>query len=864
MTAATFAKCVASIVVGLAALGALGCSSVSAPDVASARALVQTDPPVVIRQVYGGGGNSGAPWTNDFVELFNRTAADIPLSGMSIQYASATGTGNFGVTNQITILSGVIPAGGSFLVQEAGGANGTPLPTPNLTSNINMSATAGKVALVTGTTSLGCNGGSTPCTPDKLALIMDLVGYGTGGTGANFFEGSGAAPTLSNALAALRAGGGCTDTNDNSADFVAGPPVPHNMDATNVCGGGTDAGQDAAADAEAGTGSSMGACGSPATAIGAVQGSGAASPMVGSIVEIEGVVVGDFQDQQIAGFFMQEEGDGDGDPTTSDGIFVTDPAPSIPVAAGNVVRVRGQVAEVSDSTQLVGVTGVVVCPGAPAATVHTVSFPVGAVSDLERYEGMLVTISQTLTVTGNFDLGRFGSLDMSASPTGHLLEPTSVATPGAAALAIQDSNDRSRIILDDLSNAQDPNPMPYKDSNSTRRTGDTIPSLTGILDGRFSAYRIYPTVAPVFASGNPRPAAPPGVGGRLRVAAANVLNFFTTLDTGPTGCGPTGALECRGANNANEFNRQREKLLNALQGINGDVVGLMEVENNTSAATQSIVDGLNTRLGGGTYAFIDTGTIGTDAIKVAIIYKPAKVSPTGSFALLTTAVDPEFIDTKNRPSLAQTFTETATGEKFTVVVNHLKSKGSDCNDVGDPDINDGQGNCNQTRTKAAGALLRWIATDPTRSGDPDYLVVGDMNAYAKEDPITTFKAGGLRALLETFVAASAYSYQFNGQFGYLDHALATASMANQVTGATEWHNNCDEPTALDYNTEFKTDDPFNITDPFRASDHDPLVVGLNLGAPASVPAGGATHLAALAAFLLASGAWFARGFRRRA
>jgi predicted extracellular nuclease len=139
-----------------------------------------------------------------------------------------------------------------------------------------------------------------------------------------------------------------------------------------------------------------------------------------------------------------------------------------------------------------------------------------------------------------------------------------------------------------------------------------------------------------------------------------------------------------------------------------------------------------------------------------------------------------------------------------------------------------------------------------------------MNAYAMEDPITTLKGGGLRALIDERIGSSAYSYQFEGQFGYLDHALATASLANQVTGVTEWHNNADEPVALDYNTEFKTDDPFNIADPFRASDHDPVVVGLNLAVPAAAPATGPGHMAALATLLLACGMWRHRASRRRA
>src|SRR5438128_6804981 len=192
---------------------------------------------IVISQLYGGGGNSAAPFSNDYVELFNRSNALVDLTGWSLQYASATGTGNFGsATNLITPLSGSLSPGQYLLVQEASlGATGAPLPGPFLTdaTPINMSATGGKVALVNTTTPLGCNGGSTPCSPAALASIVDLIGY----DGANFFEGAAAAPTISNTTADFRKSGGCQDTDNNSADFVAGAPAPRTMlTPTQICG----------------------------------------------------------------------------------------------------------------------------------------------------------------------------------------------------------------------------------------------------------------------------------------------------------------------------------------------------------------------------------------------------------------------------------------------------------------------------------------------------------------------------------------------------------------------------------------------------------------------------------------------------
>ena len=189
-----------------------------------------------VSQVYGGGGNTGAPFTHDFVEIFNSGSAAVSLNGLSVQYASAAGTGNFGSSaGQITVLPDVMLAAGQYyLIQEGSGANGVPLPIPDLIDDtpIAMGTASGKIALVNSQVSLGCNGSSTICTPEQLALIVDLVGYGE----ANFYEGAAAAPVLSNTTAALRNEGGCQDTDDNAADFQALTPTPRNTASpTNSC-----------------------------------------------------------------------------------------------------------------------------------------------------------------------------------------------------------------------------------------------------------------------------------------------------------------------------------------------------------------------------------------------------------------------------------------------------------------------------------------------------------------------------------------------------------------------------------------------------------------------------------------------------
>ena len=259
---------------------------------------------------------------------------------------------------------------------------------------------------------------------------------------------------------------------------------------------------------------------------------------------------------------------------------------------------------------------------------------------------------------------------------------------------------------------------------------------------------------------------------------------------------------------------------------------LIEIENNDSKSLQQIVDGLNAKLGANSYAYVNTGTIGTDAIRTGFVYRPATTSLRGSHAVLNNSVDARFLDTKNRPTLAQTFVQDSNGGALTIAVNHLKSKGSDCNNNGDPDLADGQGNCNQTRSNAAAALADWLGVDPTGSGDPDFLIIGDLNAYLAEDPLTALKNAGFVNLLEVTNGGDAYSYTFNAQFGALDHALATASLVPQVVATMEWHINADEPPVLDYNLEFGRDPSlFDADSPYRVSDHDPIIVGIDLNKP---------------------------------
>jgi predicted extracellular nuclease len=263
-------------------------------------------------------------------------------------------------------------------------------------------------------------------------------------------------------------------------------------------------------------------------------------------------------------------------------------------------------------------------------------------------------------------------------------------------------------------------------------------------------------------------------------------------------------------------------IVDALSKLVAAVVVVMVVDNHDSESMSDLVSGLNDLLGAGTYDFIDTGTVGTDAIKVGLLYKPGSVLPVGVTAILDDVFP---FDTDTRPPIAQVFEENRTGERVTLVVNHFKSKGSPCD--GDPDMNDGQGNCNLTRVAAATALLDWLSTDPTGTGNENILILGDLNAYAKEDPIDVLEVAGYVNLIEGFLGDDAYSFVFAGESGYLDHALSSPMLTPLVTGVAEWHVNADEPVALDYNTEFNQPLLYQ-PNAFRSSDHDPVVVGLDL------------------------------------
>lgn len=589
-------------------------------------------------------------------------------------------------------------------------------------------------------------------------------------------------------------------------------------------------------DVDGGGGGNDFACGNDATMIHTIQGENLSTPINGENVEIEGIVVGDFQgSDNLRGFFVQEEdSDRDANELTAEGVFVFDNNFGVEVNLGDKVRVAGRVSEYSSMTQVSSVTEIAICENGLAVTPVVVSLPFTNSDEAEQYEGMEVVFEQTLTVSENYNLGRYGELVLS---NGRLINPTNLVQPGTPANEMQQANDLSRIVLDDGSTRQNPEviryPQPELTAFNSVRGGDTVTNLSGVMHQAFGAYRIQPINDPDFTATNYRDNQQDRKRAPLQVASFNVLNYFN--GDGQGGGYPT----ARGADNAEEFVRQRTKIISAIAQMDSDIVGLMEIENDgfdENSAIVDLVNGLNSATGRN-YQFVRPveDKIGTDDIAVGMIFDANKVMQIGQAATTNGGAFAE----KNRQPLIQTFREIESNGEFSVVVNHFKSKGScpsDSNDV-NANQNDGQGCWNAKRTEAAEELYTWIKSKPTVVADRDILVIGDLNAYHMEDPVTTLEAKGFDNLLKQFAGDSSYSFVFQGQAGTLDHALASPTFANQIVDTYEWHINADEPRVLDYNLEFKSvyqHTSLYSEGPYRASDHDPIVIGLKMKPEADV------------------------------
>lgn len=575
------------------------------------------------------------------------------------------------------------------------------------------------------------------------------------------------------------------------------------------------------------------------TLLSEVQGPGDFSPLHGDEVTVRAVVT--LSAPTLDGYFLQEEpADTDGDPATSEAVFVYDPRGGLP-ETGATIELTDKVTSYRDLTQF-SFPRIEVCDVPPVTIPATpLTLPLDD-TGRESLEAMVVTTTQDLQVTRLFTAYRYGELGLALD--GPLLQPTAVHAPDAtAALDLAASNSAHELLVNDRDEAWSQfSPFPWELFDEDLSAGDTMRAgaVTGPLNHSFGAFKVEPigrfpeTVdtdaiqpVPTLADGND-------------VAAFNVLNYFNTF-------GDSAVL--RGATNAEDFALQTEKVVAAILEMDAAVVGLVELENDyedhydddpaTVPSIQTLVDALNEQAGAGAYDWVVPGEdqltdeglggggLGTDAIAVGFVYQPGRATEIGTPA--TFDIDAELTgdSENNRWPLAQTFD--IDGETITLVVNHFKSKGSSCTDTAGPGFELGDdvrtdltGNCNLVREYAARRVLDWVRTKPTGATTPDTLVIGDLNAYDEEGPIHVFEDAGWTDIIERD-GDDAFTYKFDGRFGRLDHVLASPSAKRLVTDAAVWQVNSRAPYGYLYDNSPQDDYPAY----WASSDHDPVLVSLD-------------------------------------
>lgn len=804
--------------IGSLAISALVSTCIVAPQ-ASAAADGST---AVISEVYGGGGNKGAALTNDFIELYNPTSTDLDLTGWSVEYLSASG--NSGGKHE---LSGSLPAGGYFLIQEGGGDTGEPLPSPDAVGNLNLSGSKGSVKLY-----------------DASGAEVDIVGYGE----ASISEGS-PAQALNNSTSAQRDAEG-TDTDNNAADFSAAAPTPKSAGGANVSD---------PTPAEPGS----------TVTIPEIQGTGAESPLKGQNVTTQGVVTAVWQgEKSLNGFTIQTPGTGQTAPAeASEAVFVYTGGTGFYPEIGESVEVTGTVDEYFGQTQIALSNGSVLSDALPAVTPLAIDALPEGDEEREKLESMLLKPG-VHTVTDNYGLNRYGELGL-APGTEALRQPTDIVSPGTQEQKdMEAANAAKYVILDDgstrdFSRDGASTKLPYIMQNGSevktiRTTNQVEFADSGVILGYgHNQWRFQPTAmitgdsaaADLPITWDPARPEAPQVDGDYTVAAFNVLNFFINLgeDNGAkaykdrfgNGVGSDSGT-FRGAWSESAFNDQKGKILTALEGLDADVIGLSEIENAANTvggsyddAVKYLVGELNSRAGSEKWDYVKApanASADTDVIRTAIIYKKDRVKPVGEATLLE---DARFKGTARTPLAAefQPVSDRCAVEgpdSFVVVTNHFKSKGSVAN--GDADTGDGQGNNPNVRNAHAQAVLDGLAKQPQWQKKATF-VMGDLNAYSKEDAISVFRNAGYTIPVEELNAQEDWqnvaSYQFSGRLGSLDHILANEHVDAQA--AQTWNINSDEPIAMEYSRRNYTGgDVFEADNPYRSSDHDPVKVGFNL------------------------------------
>lgn len=633
-----------------------------------------------------------------------------------------------------------------------------------------------------------------------------------------------------------------------------------------------------------------------ATPIAEIQGSGASSPLEGLTITTRGIVTAAYPTGGFFGFYIQAPGTGAANidlstHAASDAVFVRQTSGSVTTTPGSYVEVTGTVTEYAGATQVsVTPADIDVLPGTPASiiTTTTASWPRSAVQK-ESLEGMRYRPTGAFTVSNTFTTNNFGEVGL-ANGTKPLIQRTEVELPGPAASSPTEADNIARaVVLDDGGSTN------FLDSGSTSLTPPYISTTKPVIVGARATfvddvifteggspssptYRFQPlttVVGPANASSpatfeNTRTAAPDEARinktgtADLKVASFNVLNYFTTLgdanddNIGDGGCSPfrdrtgdgnsvAGGCDQRGAWDPQDFERQQSKIVSAINALDADVVGLLEIENSLTLgetpdeATNSLVAALNADAGAGTWAANPSSSelpaSGMDVITNAIIYKPASVDRVGQSRALGTLSDAgEAFDNAREP-LGQVFKADAGGDPFLFVVNHFKSKGSAGPNPGDADSGDGQSSSNGSRKLQAAALRDWVSGLQTEAGVESVVLGGDFNSYAMEDPLRILYDAGYADVEQKF-GNGEYSYSFSGLSGSLDHVLVNDAALSRSTGTDIWNINSGESLALEYSRYNYHGTDFHAAGPYRSSDHDPVILGLLKTAP-TTPAPGA-------------------------
>lgn len=556
-------------------------------------------------------------------------------------------------------------------------------------------------------------------------------------------------------------------------------------------------------------------CGGAHTPISTIQGTGDRTPLAGQMVTVEGIITLDLhQPGGFEGFYLQQAlPDQDDNPATSEAVFIHTRSKS--GQAGDRVRLRGQAGEYYGLTSLSRVRNVSVCgsPGMP----DPVTFDPGQIpaDGREPLEAMLVHIPRSLVITDTWNLARYGELVL--APELQWI-PTQLQQPGPRLAKRLDTQERSRLRLDDGQRNQNPRPVPWPTGSlapdNPVRVGDRVSPLTGVLDYRYGHWRLQPAEPPEFRTAKPRSPAPERhPDANLRVAALNLGNLFN-------GDGRRGGFPApRGPRTHDDYQQQLSRLTAQIRAMAPDILAVSELENDGYGPLSSIAR-LTDQLGSGWRLVKGNTNSHGDDIRNGLLYRADRVRPLGPTRLITQGAFRRW----HRPALAQDFELTGGSAPLSIIAVHLKSKS--CRNAPPPqqDKGDGQACYARARTEAARELVRWVSGKG--ADDVGVLLVGDFNAYAMEDPLRLLARAGYQDLVREFNGPRVGTFRFHGRQGTLDYHLANDAARNQVLATHVWSVNTEEPRIWAYDAQGGFDLPPDYI--WRASDHNPVITDLRL------------------------------------